>query len=100
VLGARGALSQAAGEVYDEQRISERACVILVAIDARSLFYPSLSPFDDQPFAGLTDKYGYNDETKARVIQTIISRICRFRKIMQNLFHRHAGRGVCDLYRP
>jgi ectoine hydroxylase-related dioxygenase (phytanoyl-CoA dioxygenase family) len=69
VLGARGALSQAAGEVYEEQRIFERACVIPVAIDARSQFYPSQSPFDYLPFAGLTDKYGYNDETKASVIQ-------------------------------
>jgi hypothetical protein len=69
VLGARGALSQAAGEVYDEQRIFERACVIPVAIDARSQFYSSESPFDYQPFAGLTDKYRYNDDTKASVIQ-------------------------------
>jgi hypothetical protein len=69
VLGARGALSQAAGEVYDEQRIFERACVIPVAIDARSQFYPSQLPFDYQPFAGLTDEYRYNDATKASVIQ-------------------------------
>jgi hypothetical protein len=69
VLGARGALSQAAGEVYDEQRIFARACVIPVAIDARSQFYPSQSPFNYQPFAGLTDQYGYNDDTKASVIQ-------------------------------
>ena len=40
-----------------------------VAIDARSQLYPSESAFDYQPFAGLTDKYGYNDETKASVVQ-------------------------------
>jgi hypothetical protein len=69
VLGERGALSQEGGEVYDEQRIFERASVIPVAIDARAQFYPSQPRFQYEPFVGLADKYGYNEQNKARIIQ-------------------------------
>jgi hypothetical protein len=68
VLGACGALSQKAVEVYDEQRIFERASVIPVAIDARAQFYSTQSRFQYQPFVGLNDFYGYNNETKANII--------------------------------
>lgn len=69
VLGARGALSQTAGEVYDEQRISERAAVIAVAIDARAQHYPQQRRFEYQPFIGREDEFRYNNETYERVLR-------------------------------
>ena len=69
VLGAQGALSQTADEVYDEQRIFERAAVIQVAIDARKQHYPDEAPFTYQPFIGLEDQYRYDDNTYERVIR-------------------------------
>jgi len=69
VLGARGALSQGANEVYDEKRIFERASVIQVAVDARAQARPQEPTFHYQPFAGLEDQYRYNDETFDKVVR-------------------------------
>ena len=68
VLGARGALSQSADEVYDEARIFERSKVIQVAIDARAQFYPMESRFRYLPFAGLEDDYRMHDANYERII--------------------------------
>ncbi len=69
VLGAQGALSQTANEVYDERRIFERAAVIQVAIDARKQHYPDEAPFTYQPFVGLEDQYHYDADTYERVVR-------------------------------
>ena len=69
VLGARGALSQDADEVYDEARIFERSRVIAVAIDARAQHYPTETRFTYRPFAGLEDDYQFNEETFESVIR-------------------------------
>jgi hypothetical protein len=69
VLGARGALSQTASEVYDEQRIFDRAAVIAVAIDARAQHYPEQSHFVYEPFVGLEDQFRNTDETYERVLR-------------------------------
>ena len=69
VLGARGALSQAAEEVYDEQRIFERSCVIQVAIDARAQQFSEETPFAYKPFEGLEDAYRFNDANFERVVR-------------------------------
>ncbi len=69
VLGARGALVQKGSEVYDEQRIFDRASVIAVAIDARAQYYPDEPRYHYAPFAGLEDDYRWSDETHERVIR-------------------------------
>ncbi len=69
VLGQRGSLSMSADQVYDEQRIFERACVIAVAIDARRRHFPDETPFRYQPFAGLEAEFAFNDDTFERVIR-------------------------------
>jgi hypothetical protein len=69
VLGAQGALSQTALEVYDAQRIAERAAVIAVAIDARAQFYPAEPPYSYQPFADLVDEYRFSAATWDTVIK-------------------------------
>jgi hypothetical protein len=69
VLGAKAALAMESNEVYDEQRIFDRASVIAVAIDARRQSYPQESSFTYQPFAGLKDDFRLNDETFERVIK-------------------------------
>ena len=69
VLGARGALSQTENEVYDEQRIFERASVIPVAIDARAQHYPDQARYSYQPFVGLEDSLRFNDENFEAVIR-------------------------------
>lgn len=69
VLGARGALSQTADEVYDEQRIFERSSVIQVAIDARAQRYPEETPYTYKPMAGLEDRFRFNDETFETVVR-------------------------------
>lgn len=69
VLGAQGALSQTANEVYDEQRIAERAAVIAVAIDARSQFYPAEPRYSYQPFADVVDGYRFSAATWNTVIK-------------------------------
>ncbi len=68
VLGARGALSQTADEVYDEERIFERSRVIQVAIDARAQKYPEETSFTYEPFRGMEDNYRYSDRTYRDVI--------------------------------
>ena len=69
VLGQSGKLSMGANEVYDEQRIFERAAVIQVAIDARRQRFPEETPFRYRPFEGLEERFRYNDETFERVIR-------------------------------
>ncbi|MEQ9451747.1 MAG: phytanoyl-CoA dioxygenase family protein [Pseudomonadales bacterium] len=59
VLGARGALSQTAEEVYDAERIDQRSAVIAVAIDARAQFYPDQPRFSYAAFGGREDEYRY-----------------------------------------
>jgi hypothetical protein len=74
VLGQGGALSVERGDVYDEQRIFERAAVIAVAIDARAQQFRDETPYHYQPFAGLEDDYRWNDETFERVIRDYSSK--------------------------
>ena len=69
VLGAHGALSQSADEVYDEQRIFDRSSVIQVAIDARAQQYPNETPFGYQPFVGLEDEFRFDDACYERVVR-------------------------------
>ncbi len=69
VLGQRGKLSMGADQVYDEQRIFDRSAVIQVAIDARRQRFPEETPFRYRPFAGLEDRFRYNDETYERVLR-------------------------------
>ena len=69
VLGAHGALSQSADEVYDEQRIFERSSVIQVAIDARTQRFPEQQPFAYQPFVGLEDTFRFNAANFERVVR-------------------------------
>lgn len=69
VLGARGALSQAAHEVYDEQRIFERASVLPVAIDARAQYYPEETRFCYQPFTGMEERFAFNDKNYEQIIK-------------------------------
>ena len=68
VLGAHGALSQTADEVYDEARIERRASVLPVAIDARAQHFAGETRFDYLPFAGRDDEFRFNAETQASVI--------------------------------
>ena len=68
VLGQKGALSMESEDIYDAQRIFDRAAVIAVAIDARRRHYPDEAPFKYQPFAGLEDDYRLTEETFKRVI--------------------------------
>ena len=69
VLGAQGALSQTANEVYDEQRIFDRASVIAVAIDARAQHYPDQARYTYQPFIGLEDQFRFNDDNIDGIIR-------------------------------
>lgn len=69
VLGARGALSQTADEVYDEQRIFERSSVIQVAIDARAQRFPEETPFVYKPFDGQEDEFRFDQATFDRVVR-------------------------------
>lgn len=69
VLGQRGMLTMSNDEVYDEQRIFERASVIAVAIDARRQHFPDEAPFHYQPFAGMEADFAFNDDTFERVIR-------------------------------
>ncbi len=68
VLGQKGALSMESDDIYDEQRIFDRAAVIAVAIDARRQQYRDETSFHYLPFAGLEDGYRLNDETFKKVI--------------------------------
>jgi hypothetical protein len=68
VLGARGALSQSAAEVYDEQRIFERSSVIPIAIDARSQYFFDENPYVYQPFAGREDEFRFNEANFEQVV--------------------------------
>ena len=74
VLGQGGALAVEKGDVYDEQRIFERAAVIAVAIDARAQHFPDETRYRYQPFAGLEDGYRWSDETFERVIRDYSSK--------------------------
>ncbi|MEM7000417.1 MAG: phytanoyl-CoA dioxygenase family protein [Pseudomonadota bacterium] len=69
VLGARGALSQEAAEVYDAERIHERAKVVQVAIDARAQFYPEAERFAYSHFAGAEADYRYSPELYEAIIR-------------------------------
>lgn len=69
VLGARGALSQTADEVYDAQRIFERSSVIQIAIDARAQRYPDEQPFPYAPFAGREDEFRFSEVNFERVVR-------------------------------
>ena len=69
VLGASGALSQKANEVYDAERIFERSQIIALAIDARAQHYPHESRFDYAPFRGLESQYRYNETTKETILR-------------------------------
>lgn len=70
VLGARGALSQAADEVYDEQRIDDRSAVLQVAINARRQAFPEETPYSYQAFVGREDRYPWNQATRDAVIKS------------------------------
>jgi len=69
VLGAKGALSMNADDVYDEQRVFERSAVIAVAIDARRRRFPDEASYRYRPFAGLEDDFRWGPETFERVIR-------------------------------
>lgn len=74
VLGVEGRLqykadSTARGEVYDEQRIFERAAVIATAIDARAQHFPGEIRHRYAPFIGFEDEFRFNDDTFERVIK-------------------------------
>jgi hypothetical protein len=69
VLGARGALSQSADEVYDEQRIFERSSLIQVAIDARAQHFEGEKPYVYQPFVGLEDAFRFDAANVQRVVR-------------------------------
>ena len=69
VLGARGALTQKAEVVYDEQRIFERSRVIAVAIDARAQYFPKERRYAYQPFLGIEDKYRWSPGIYETVIR-------------------------------
>lgn len=69
VLGARGALSQTAEEVYDAERIDQRSAVIAVAIDARAQFYPDQPRFSYAAFGEREDEYRYCPANIERVIK-------------------------------
>jgi len=75
VLGAKAALSMAAENVrYDEKRISERAAVIQVAIDARHQRFADETPFAYQPFAGREDEFRFNERTFETVIRNYFTK--------------------------
>jgi hypothetical protein len=69
VLGQGGALTQNAGDVYDEQRIFDRSSVIALAIDARRQHYPDETPYRYQPFVGLEDDFLFDPQTIDSVIK-------------------------------
>ena len=69
ILGATGALSQSSREVYDAQRIFERAQVIGVAIDARGQYYPDEQRYQYQPLAGYEDSLRYSADTHEHIIK-------------------------------
>ena len=74
VLGARGALSQSASEVYDAQRIFDRAAVIQLAIDARQQFYPEESAYKYHHFLGKEEQFRMNPENEARYLKDYVLR--------------------------
>ena len=69
ILGARGALAESADIIYDERRIRERSEVIVVAIDARSQFYPNEIRYAYQPLIGEEESLAYNPENWNKVIK-------------------------------
>ncbi len=69
VLGARGALSEAADTFYDEKRIDERSKVISIAIDARAQFYEDEIPFRYQPMAGREAELRYTSDNWEKIIK-------------------------------
>lgn len=69
ILGATGALSQNSREVYDAQRIFERAQVIGVAIDARGQYYPDEQRYEYQPLKGYEDSLRYSADTREHIIK-------------------------------
>jgi ectoine hydroxylase-related dioxygenase (phytanoyl-CoA dioxygenase family) len=69
VVGAKGALTQKASDVYDEKRVFERSRVIAVAIDARAQHYPDEPRYIYQPFVGLEEEFRWSPETYERVIR-------------------------------
>jgi hypothetical protein len=69
VLGAKAALSVESNDVYDAQRIHERAAVIAVAIDARHQRFPAETPYCYKPFAGQEGAFRFNDATFNSVIR-------------------------------
>ncbi len=69
VLGARGALSEAADTCYDEVRIDERSKVIGVAIDARAQFYEDEVPYYYLPMAGREDSLRHTPENWEKLIR-------------------------------
>ncbi|MCB1743431.1 MAG: phytanoyl-CoA dioxygenase family protein [Gammaproteobacteria bacterium] len=70
VLGAKAALSmESSHATYDEQRVFERSAVIQVAIDARHQAFPDETPYRYQPFAGMEDRFRFDEPTFDRVIR-------------------------------
>ena len=69
VLGAKGALSEAADTYYDEQRVDDRSKVISVAIDARTKFYPNETAYHYQPMAGREDELRHTPENWEKIIK-------------------------------
>ena len=67
VLGAFGGGIHNERVVYDAERIHERAKVIAYAIDARQQRFPDEAPFAYQPFAGIQDRYCWDDRAKAEI---------------------------------
>ena len=72
VLGASGALSQTADEVYDEARIEERAQVVQVAIDARAQHRPDETRFTYQRFVGREDQFLFNQHNQENIIKDYV----------------------------
>ena len=69
VLGARGALSEAADTFYDAKRIDERAKVIGIAIDARAQFYEEETPFHYQPMSGREANLRYTPDNWEKIVR-------------------------------
>ena len=67
VLGVMGGGIHNEPMVYDAERIHERSKMIAYAIDARRQRFPAEQPFRYQPFAGVENKYRWEDQAKAAI---------------------------------
>jgi hypothetical protein len=69
VLVVNAALAMESDDVYDAQRIFDRAVVIAVAIDARAQRCRREKAFRYRPFEGLEDDFRWNAKTFERVVR-------------------------------